>query len=181
MLVISEVEIDQAASAAGLTLSCSTSCADDDAAGDLAGDDHGEAGRDQSDSAEEDRHPAFVPGEVDRQPEGEEGEQREDDRQPFDRDGDVLRRLQLVGAQDRDLAASGGSLSASDLTDPHLVGEIRHQAAQVQLDFAVLGRDRSLSSSSTAISCSWAVRLASCQRLCAVDVSSSLFGAVAGD
>ena len=58
MLVISEVPIDQAASAAGLTLSSFDQLVDDDAAGDLAEDDHREAGGDQADAAEEDRHPA---------------------------------------------------------------------------------------------------------------------------
>ena len=62
MLVISEVPIDQVASAAGLTLSFADQLADDDPAGHLAEDDHREAGRDQPDAAEEHGHPAPVRG-----------------------------------------------------------------------------------------------------------------------
>ena len=71
MLVISEVAIDQALRAAGLTLSVVDQLVDDDPAGDLAGDDHREAGGDQADAAEEHGHPAAVAGEVDRGAEGE--------------------------------------------------------------------------------------------------------------
>ena len=110
MLIISEVPIDQAASAAGLALSCGDQLVDDDAAGDVAGDDHREPGGDQADAAEQHRHPATVAGEVDRQAEGGEGEDREDQRQALDRDDDVLRRLQLVGLEDLDLARVGWQL-----------------------------------------------------------------------
>ena len=117
---------------------------DDDPARDLAGDDHREAGGDQADAAEEHGHPAFVPGEVDRGPEGDEGEQREDQRQALQRDRDVLRGLQLVGAQDRHLGRVRRQLFGERGPDPDLVGEVRDQAAQLELDFAVFGRDRFL-------------------------------------
>ena len=142
MLVISEVEIDQAASAAGLTLSFVDQLADDDPAGDLAGDDHGEARRDQADAAEEHGHPAFVAGEVDRDPEGDEGEQREDDRQALDRDGDVLRGLQLVRAQDRDFGPRpAGSFSASDAPIPTWPARLVTRLPSLSLTFAFVGRD----------------------------------------
>ena len=116
--------------------------ADDDSAGDLAGDDHREAGRDQADTAGEHGHPAALAREVDGEAEAEEGEQREDQRQALDRDDDVLRGLQLVGAQDRDLARVRRQLLGEVGADPDLVGEIGDEAAEVEADLAFFGRDR---------------------------------------
>ena len=78
MLVISEVRDRPGRFRRRLDAVFFDQLADDDPAGDLADDDHGEAGGDKPDPAEEHGHPALVPGEVDRQAEGEEGEQRED-------------------------------------------------------------------------------------------------------
>ena len=139
MLVISEVAIDQVASAAGLTLSLVTSWSTTIPPGHLAGDDHRKAGGDQSDPAEQHRHPALVARQVDRRAEGGEGEDREQQRQALDRDRDVLGGLQLVGLEDRDLAGVRWQLFRQLFADPDLAGEVGDQAAEVQrhVPFAV--------------------------------------------
>ena len=115
---------------------------DDDAAGDVAGDDHREAGGDQADAAEQDRHPAFAAGEVDGNAEDDEGEEREQQGQTLDRDRDVLRRLQLVGLEDLDLGSVGRQFLRQVFADPHLLGKVREQAAEVELDVPIFGFDR---------------------------------------
>ena len=67
---------------------------------------------------------------------------REDQREALDRDRDVLRGLQLVGVEDLDLSGIGRQLFGEAGADPDLVGEVGDQAAEVEADVAVFGRDR---------------------------------------
>ena len=132
MLVINEVAIDQAASAAGLTLSSLTSWPTTIPPATSRATITANPAAIKPDPAEEHRHPASVAGEVDRPGRRREGEQREEQGQALDRDGDVLGGLQLVGVQDLDLAGVGRQLFRQVGADPDLVGEVGDQAAEVE-------------------------------------------------
>ena len=134
MLVISEEAIDQVASAAGLALWSVTSSPTTMPPAISRATITAKPAAIRPMPAVEHRHPAFLLREVDREAEGEQGEQGEDQRQPLDRDRDVLRRLQVVGLEDRDLPRVGWEFLRQVGSDADLAGEVGDQAAEVEAD-----------------------------------------------
>jgi hypothetical protein len=138
---------------------------DDDVA-EHAAREHGEqADADDAPAGRAQRHTAPPLGQVDREDEQQEGDQRQHDREAFDRFHDVLRGLQLRGAQDHDATARRGQFypelflhgaargfagralqfrlhGFELLLQAELCGELHKQWMQLQGDNAVVRRER---------------------------------------
>ena len=80
-------------------------------------------------------------GEVDGEAVERQHQERQDDRQVPDHLGDALGGGELIGAEDRHLAGTGRDFRSEGSADAELSADLRHQRAQVELDFAAAGRD----------------------------------------
>ena len=103
---------------------------------------------DEPDDADDDEHRAdaadgapAVARQPDREPEGGEREERQHPGERLQELEHVLRRVELVGAEDHDLAGVGGNPVHDLVADADPVGGLDHDRAEVETHLALLGRD----------------------------------------